>query len=233
MNNINICYTINNNKKYIDLTLESISSIKKFFRSKKYRLNFFIISEDKLNLPDYITNIISPYKDIPLMHQRIYISELLNVDRVIFLDSDTYITTCLSKLWEIDMQDKIIGMSPHYHINTINECIELFNIRNEVKEYSFLFKEQYFNAGVVLIDCKKWIKNDLTNICKDFLNIIKDTKHYKNEEFTYNIALRNHIYVLDEVWNYFPRSEFKRVKILHYYGIYNKDKPKHDEVYSG
>ena len=96
MNNINICYTINNNKKYIDLTLESISSIKRFFRSKKYRLNFFIISEDKLNLPDYITNIISPYKGIPLMHQRIYISELLNVDKVIL--------SCISISHNLDKQ---------------------------------------------------------------------------------------------------------------------------------
>ena len=233
MDNINICYTINDNKKYIDLTLDSISSIKTFFRSKKYKLNFFVISEEPLELPDYITNIISPYKGIPLMHQRIYISELLKVNKVIFLDSDTYATSCISKLWETNMQGKIIGMVPHYHIETLGKCVQLFNIEELVKGYSSLFNEPYFNAGVLVIDCKKWLKNNLTGICKEFLDIIKNTQHYKNEEFAYNVVLRKHIFVLDELWNYFPRSDFKRTKILHYYGIYNNDKPKHDEVYSG
>ena len=232
MKNINICYVINNNKKFIDLTLNSINSLEKFYRGNE-KLNFFILSETKLNLPKYITNIISPYKEIPLMHQRIYIPELLKVDRVIFLDSDTFVTTCISKLWKEDMGNKVIGMSPHYYIKDIGECITHFSLNKLLDSYSNINDQPYCNAGVQLLDCKKWLKNNLTDKCKNFFNIIRDTNHYQNEEFTYNIALREYLYLLDESWNYYPRDDFKRSKIIHYYGVYNKDKPKHNEIFSG
>ena len=233
MDNINICYVINDNQKYIDLTLNSINSVNKFYSDYYRKLKIFIISDSPLDLPDYITNIVSPYKDIPLMHQRIYIPELLDVDKVIFLDSDTFVITCISKLWDQEMNNKILGISPHYHIKDVGECVKHFKLDKILDNYSNLNNERYLNAGVQLIDCKKWRENKLTNICKDFLNLIKDTVHYQNEEFTYNLALREYIYMLDESWNYFPRDDFKRSNIIHYYGIYNKDKPPHNEIWSG
>lgn len=231
MDEINICYVINNNKEYIDLTLNSIKTIRNFFRSKKHSLNFFIISEEKIDITtdNNITNIISPYKGIPLLWQRMYISELIGTSKVIFLDSDTIIYTCISKLWSIDIGDNIVGMAPHYCMNNIQSMInhygfedyKMFNEKKHIKKY--------FNAGVVLINCIKWLDLNITGECLKVYHHIKDTDHYKNDEPVYNIVLCGRIYELDETWNYFPRNSFKRVNILHYYGRYYKNKPLHNE----
>ena len=52
MDDINICYTIDKNN--VELTLNSIFYIKKFFKNKKYNLSFYIVSNDDLTLPDFI-----------------------------------------------------------------------------------------------------------------------------------------------------------------------------------
>lgn len=237
MKNINICYILNNNQQYIDLTLDSIYCIKKFMFSKKYKLKFFVISEEKLDLPDYIENIITPHKGIPLMHQRLYITELLDVDRVIFLDSDTVNMTCISKLWETNLEDKVVGMARHYHYDNLDHLISTFGFANKEKDeiiQDFKFKyniEKFYNGGVVLIDCKKWRELNLTRDCVKFIDKLKGSNHYKNEEIIYNIVLRDKIFELDELWNYFPREKFHRCYIMHYYGIFNAAKPVHSEIY--
>ena len=105
MENINICYVITGEDEYVNLTLKSIKYIKKTFRSKKHNLKFFVLNEEKIKLPSYIKNIISPYKNIPLLWQRMYIPELLKVNKCIFLDSDTITLTCISKLWETKLNN--------------------------------------------------------------------------------------------------------------------------------
>ena len=43
MENINICYVITSEDHYIDLTLKSMTYIKKTFKNSKYKLKFFVI----------------------------------------------------------------------------------------------------------------------------------------------------------------------------------------------
>ena len=237
MKNINICYILNNNQEYIDLTLDSIYCIKKFLFSKKYKLKFYVISEEPLDLPDYIENVITPYKNIPLMHQRLYITELLDVDRVIFLDSDTINMTCISKLWETNLEDKVVGMAKHYHYDNLDHLIRTFGFKDKekdkiIQDFKFKYKiEKFYNGGVVLIDCKKWRELNLTRECVGFIDKLKGSNHFKNEEIIYNIVLRDKIYELDELWNYFPREKFNRCYIMHYYGVFNSSKPVHSEIY--
>ena len=230
MDNINICYVLNNHIDYVNLTLKSISYVKKFFRSKEYQLKFFVVSEEPIdNLPDDVTNVISPYKDIPLLWQRMHIPELLDVDRVIFLDSDTICLTCISKLWKIDLQDNIVGMCNHYCMNSIQAMLDYYSL----SEYSIYNKhndlKQYYNCGVVLIDCVKWRDNGIVSKCEEAYNQIKYTPHYKNDEPTYNVILADDIYNIDPRWNYYPRGGYTRAHIIHYYGMYFDGKPIHNE----
>jgi len=229
MDKINICYVINDSKPFINLTLNSIYLIKKFFRSNKHVLNFYILSENKLELPNDITNIISPYKNIPLLWQRMYISELIGKSKVIFLDSDTMVYTCISKLWNIDIGDNIVGMAPHYCMHDIQSMIKHYSLQNYKMFDEKKHIKKYYNAGVVLINCNKWLEENMTSKCLKAYEHIGDTNHYKNDEPVYNIVLSDHIYELDEVWNYFPRESYKRANIVHYYGKYFKNKPFHNE----
>ena len=226
---INICYVINDHPDYIKLTLESIEFIKKFFRSKKHILSFYIISEESINLPDDIINIISPYKNIPLLWQRMYIPELLNVDKVIFLDSDTVTKTCISKLWNIDIGNKLLGLSPHYCTFSIQEMLDHYNLNNFSLYNEKKNLKQYYNCGVAIINCKLWRSIKAEKICLKYYNQIKSTPHWMNDEPTYNVCFSDLIFEIDDKWNHFPRGDYKRVYITHYYGTYNKDKPYHNE----
>tara|TARA_R110002167_G_scaffold98753_2_gene259510 strand:+ start:645 stop:1349 length:705 start_codon:yes stop_codon:yes gene_type:complete len=225
---INICYIINNNEKYINLTLDSIYYIKKFFKSKKYNLKFYVISEVMINLPTDIINIISPYKNIPLLHQRLYISELLNIKKVIFLDSDTCITRCISKLWEINLNNNIVGCAKHYFFNDEEKFYHKYELN--FKPFN-IYSPVYFNCGVQLIDCVMWKNNNITYKMKRLYKELKhlDHPHYKLDEPVYNTILRGKIFNIDIKWNYYPVNDFHRGYLTHYYGINIKNKPQHAE----
>lgn len=57
---------------------------------------------------------------------------------------------------------------------------------------------------------------------------IRDSKHYRNDEPVYNVLLDGLIYELDSTWNHFPAKHYQRANIVHYYGMYSKDKPNND-----
>ena len=51
---IHVCYVINDNKDFIDLTIKSAKQLKQFFRSKQHNLKIYALSEMKLNvLPSF------------------------------------------------------------------------------------------------------------------------------------------------------------------------------------
>ena len=160
------------------------------------------------------------------MWQRIHLSELLGVDKVIFLDSDTVTTTCISRLWETDLQGKTIAAAQLYKLPTFNDVI---------LKYGFDFKpfvnnkdSIYFNCGVMLIDCKRWVKRNLLQKCIDAGALYKDTTHDKSEEPAFNIALMDDWLQLDARWNYYPQGQYRRAFITHYYGEYFGEKPRHN-----
>jgi lipopolysaccharide biosynthesis glycosyltransferase len=70
-----------------------------------------------------------------------------NIDKIIYLDADIIVLEDIKKLWEIDLEDNIIGA---YGL----KCYEDFAKRMEVS-----MEHRYFNSGVLLIDCKKWREN--------------------------------------------------------------------------
>ena len=116
MKTINICYMIN--EKYMPLTMKSIENLKRCFRSKKHQLKIYIIGIDDFDVPDDVTFIKSDYTDLPILWQRVYMPEMLGVDKFIFIDSDTIAMTCVSKLWDIDIGDNILAAAQHLQCQT-------------------------------------------------------------------------------------------------------------------
>ena len=226
---IHVCYVINNNQDFIDLTIKSARQLKLFFRSEKYNLKIYALSESKLILPSFIENIISPKKNIPLLWQRMYIPEVINSDKVIFLDSDTLAYTCISKLWEVDIEDKIIALAPHHCMHTIQDMLNHYNLNNFPLYNEKKDLKQYYNCGVSVINSKRWREENIKNIPLKYYKQIIDTKHWKNDEPTYNVCFSNDIFELDKLWNYFPIGNYRKANIVHYYGTYLKGKPFHNE----
>ena len=222
MDDINICYTIDKNN--VELTLNSIFYIKKFFKNKKYNLSFYIVSNDDLTLPDFINfkKIDTKYS---IVQQRFLLPEIINLDKIIFLDSDTIAMTCISKLWDINLENKIAGGCILKPIPNFNRLVNKWNFN--FKPFNKLGNKPYFNTGVLLIDFNLLNKKNITNKCKDFLLSYKHTQHKHRGEPCINAALVDNIKTIDERWNHCPESKFKKVFISHYYNINLKSKPDH------
>ena len=228
MEQINICYLIN--KLYLDLTLKSIGYIKDRFKSKKHKLQFYIVGLDEFETPDDIIYIKSPYSDMPILWQRVYIPELIGQDKLIFIDSDTIAFTCISKLWDIPLDDKPIAVAQHCECKTFGQ---LLNNWRALKFDPFTTVDPdkpYFNCGVMMFDCNKWVNENYDTKCLDMIKTYKHTRYRGYDEPGFNYVLLDKWKPLDIKWNYLPQphSGYTRCKILHYYGEYPQGTPRHN-----
>lgn len=227
MEKINIVYILNDVKKYKDLALYSMNSIKKFFRSKNHSLNFTVVSNVSLDLPTDVTNIIIPFDDINMFLTRFDLPDILGVERFIYIDSDTQAFTCISKLWDTDIGDCIIGATKSAeftNVNTLSDMIIKYDIGDAIKSYNVDPNMPFYNNGLLLIDVKNWNKFDSTHKLKNLITTVRvegTHKFYSDEIYT-NVILRNHIFSLDKRWNYRPHGTvagYVRPYLIHYYGL--------------
>nr|GEY26860.1 probable galacturonosyltransferase-like 3 [Tanacetum cinerariifolium] len=81
----------------------------------KFHLHFFSIGLVK----DMISTSVRRALDQPLNYARIYLSHLLSsyVNRVIYFDSDLIVVDDVVKLWEIDLNDHVVGAPEYCHAN--------------------------------------------------------------------------------------------------------------------
>ncbi len=90
---------------------------------------------------------------------RLFLCTILpkDIDRCIFLDSDTVIRHSLKELWEMDLEGKIVGSA--------DDC----RSDRYKTELGLSPDSTYTNNGVMLIDLKSWRE---MNVEKDFLEFI-------------------------------------------------------------
>ena len=232
-NDINICYLIDD--KFLELTLKSIEYIQKFYRGEEHQLNFFIIGTNQFDVPETITYIPTCSPDLPLLHQRAFIPEMINTDKLIFLDSDTITTTCISKLWDTDLQSNIVGAVQSSQTPCVNTLIEKWDFN--FAPFVHNREAMYFDAGVMMIDCVKWKANNITQKTLDVFETYQHTKYRGHDEPGFTISLANNWLSLDEKWNYIPSSRpnrtkgWKRSYIMQWAGDDN-EKLRHDHFYT-
>lgn len=216
------------NELYLPLTLTSIEHMQRSFKSKKHKLNIHIIGIEQFDVPHDIKFTLSPYKSMPILWQRVYIPEILNVPKVIFIDSDTITTRCISKLWDIDLEDNVLGAVQHLQCQTFNDLTT--NWRSLDREpFNLTPEKEYFNCGVMMIDNQKWIEGDYAKKCLDAIKLYDHTVYRGYDEPGFNLVLIDKWKQLDKRWNYIPLPGNPRVipYILHYYGEYPAGTPRH------
>lgn len=78
---------------------------------------------------------------------RIFLSDLLpqNVDKALFIDSDTYVFHGITDLYSIPLADSPCAMVPDQPI-----------LRKHQSDAGLEYNENYFNAGVILVNVKYW-----------------------------------------------------------------------------
>ena len=176
-------------------------------------------------------------------YYRLLIGDILpeSVDRLLYLDPDIAINRDLSDFYNTDLGDNIIAGCGHLY--GFNEAVNLLRLGlNKNKQ------NRYINAGVMLIDLKKWrkrvtVSQILAFIQKNIRTLFLADQDVVNAMFGGRIlALDERIYNLDEkTFSHFEKKSAgnKRIDIgwirnntviIHFNG---KHKPWNEPDYKG
>lgn len=212
---INIFYEAND--ELIGIVATSIVSICK---NSKRELKFYILDtglcehykKQLISLNEYFKNCSIEFIKVDLKqfqdlrgytqrnfvdcYARLLIPELVkNINKAIYIDSDTLALQDIGELWDIDLGNKALAAPPDTGFNEVWKKHMVNNLHCENNQI-------YFSAGIFVINCKKWreekISANLLEIAKerknDILIIIEDlfTIYFKNKD----------VVLLDPKWGY-------------------------------
>ena len=139
-------------------------------------------------------------------------SMLADVERVIYLESDTLVLGDLSQLWETNCNDSIAMVCRDRKVLRLSEDSPWPLTAAEV---SF----PYFNSGVMLVDLEKWRAENVEQQCLDLIS--KPSGPYRWWDQTIlNHVLRGKIGFLPQEWNWqseeVPPMDEPTPRLLHY-----------------
>lgn len=127
---------------------------------------------------------------------RCMLAELLpNLSKIIYLDADLFVNRDIKELWDVDIREYCLA-------GVVDEGVINFSIPDILNEYPNIYRNQYFNSGVLFMNLYKIReKGHLKELVVDFL--------VNNREATYpdqdalNVLFHNKILYLDSSWNRF------------------------------
>lgn len=109
-------------------------------------------------------------------------------DKFLYIDSDILCLKPINNLYNTELADFIAGVIPDDSV-----------MRNAIKDLYNIDSEKYFNAGVLLINTKEWVKNDISAKCMQKIN---DGFIYKfADQDVLNILLENRTTLLPIKYN--------------------------------
>lgn len=144
---------------------------------------------------------------------RLYIADLYpEYDKAIYIDSDTIVLGDVSKMYDTDIGNNYVG--------ACNEqaMVQTEVYGNYVEKVMGIDRNNYFNAGVLLINCKQFREN---KVLEQFLNLLEVYSFVVTQDEDYlNVICHNKVYWLDQGWNTEVYGEIpvkeEDMKIIHY-----------------
>jgi lipopolysaccharide biosynthesis glycosyltransferase len=186
---------------YINHVMVTISSLTTNSKNKE-KLELFVIngglsagSQKKLkSIGCKIINIdLDKYKHFKKIghlgyttYYRLEIPKLFPNEKVVYLDCDTVVKGDINELFNIPLSKKTIGAVKDYNLNLVNHT-------------------NYFNAGLLIIDCKKWNKKNYSKKFFDWYANNSDRVRFADQ------CILNGI--LEKDWKELP-LEWNRQRIL-------------------
>ncbi|MBQ6360936.1 MAG: glycosyltransferase family 8 protein [Lachnospiraceae bacterium] len=121
---------------------------------------------------------------------RLFITEYLpeEIDRVLYLDSDTIIEKSLKEFWEQDLEG--------YYLAGVDDCLS----SNYRKIVELPENGVYVNSGVLLINVKKWREEDVCRKCIKLL-VEKNGFFVFNEQSIINSLFAGEIKIIPQNYN--------------------------------
>ncbi|MFD0696377.1 glycosyltransferase [Paenibacillus sp. GCM10027628] len=146
-------------------------------------------------------------------YYRLSIPDLLHekVHKAIYLDSDIIVKEDITKLWNINMDG--------YFLGAVEDCL-IKDARNS--DLYMPRKSKYFNAGVLVLNLKKWRAEKIKNKIFEFIKTKSSRIKYCDQD-ALNAILHDKWRQLDPKWNFqsqylsYPDLKIKPA-VIHYTG---------------
>ena len=143
---------------------------------------------------------------------RLCIGELLDCDRVIYLDTDILVCGSLDDLYDLNIGNNIIAAVPDIEINEIvkganNSLINTGMTNVSMSDYckeTLGLTNDYFNSGVMLVNLQEWRNFKVKQKCNEFMNA--NILLIFCDQDALNYVLRDKVYFIDYKWNYYASS---------------------------
>ena len=159
---------------------------------------------ERLPLRDYYSN---------TTYYRMFIAEMFpEIDKAIYIDSDTIVQGDISEMYATDIKDYDVAA-----------CHEQAMVQEDVygtyvEKCLGLDRNRFFNAGIILINCKSFREN---NILERFVKLlgVYDCRVTQDEDYL-NILCADRVLFLPQTWNSEVFGEMtdspENCKIIHY-----------------
>lgn len=110
------------------------------------------------------------------IYAKLFLDQVCEADRILYLDSDTVITSSLEELWKMDFQDAYIaGVAMPY--------------TTDIKRKLGLTSEMdYFCDGIVLINLKVWRNKQVAEQCREYIMRQKGNPYMLSEGVINTVA---------------------------------------------
>ncbi|XP_022722316.1 probable galacturonosyltransferase-like 4 [Durio zibethinus] len=179
---------------------ELVSSIKSTFPY----LNFTIYRFDSNRVRGKISKSIRQALDQPLNYARIYLADIIPADvkRVIYLDSDLVVVDDVAKLWDVDMEDKVLAAPQYCHANFTLYFNNAF-WSDPILSKTFQGRNPcYFNTGVMVVDVDKWRNGGYTKKVEEWMALQKQKRIYQLGSLPpFLLVLAGNIKAVNHRWN--------------------------------
>ncbi|MBQ8658311.1 MAG: glycosyltransferase family 8 protein [Clostridia bacterium] len=156
---------------------------------------------DSLHLRDYYSM---------ATYYRIFIAGMFpELDKAVYIDSDTILLGDIAELYDTELGDNLVGAVPDGAVAIVPE------FRTYTKEVLGVVAEEYFNAGVLVMNLKKFREADFYGKFCDLLQKYKFT--VAQDQDYLNVACHGSVKYLSDEWNKMPISgEGAAPKLIHY-----------------
>lgn len=172
----------------IDQTNKDI--ISKIIEHYNCNISFILVNEaDFQQFPKTIEYIsLATYARLNLTH---YIKD---IDKAIYIDVDTLTNGSLKELWSINIEDYALAACQDTFID-----IEHAYYKSSID----LGKHIYFNAGILLLNLKKWREDNIFQLSIDWLNRYRDAIKYQDQDIL-NGIFKDRVKIINNRFNFTP-----------------------------
>ena len=186
---------------------EYATRIKKY-EDERFRITFVDVTEKldevkrSLQLRDYYTG---------ATYYRIFIAGMFpQYDKALYLDGDTVVLWDIAKLYNANIRDNYVGAVT----DGVVSSADVF--KRYTKEVLGIEANRYFNAGVLVMNLKKFREDDFYG---QFRDLLMEYKFSVAQDQDYlNVLCKDKVQYLDKTWNTMPvgGEKMRLPSLIHY-----------------